>query len=120
MPEYTFKCNSCEHQFEVIRSIKDESKEQCPICESECKQLVTGGAGFKFTPNRTNGVWDVGKFEKAQGYVKSDIEGWDQAGREKEEEQKLERQKIDEMIGALTPEVEKEIAGVALAKENNG
>ncbi len=35
MPLYDFKCFSCNKDFEVLRSMKDESKVKCEFCKSE-------------------------------------------------------------------------------------
>jgi len=33
MPIYEYKCNKCEHQFEIVQGVKDPVKKKC----SECK-----------------------------------------------------------------------------------
>lgn len=33
MPEYTYKCFDCEHQFDIVQSIKDSKLHKCPNCK---------------------------------------------------------------------------------------
>ena len=39
MPTYDRACLKCEHDFEIKRSIKDDSPIPCPKCGAETKQL---------------------------------------------------------------------------------
>lgn len=49
MPTYDYKCESCQHTFEVFQSIKDEPLKKCPNCgKDKLKKLITGGAGLIF------------------------------------------------------------------------
>lgn len=52
MPTYSYKCNSCNFQFDrfhKMSEIKDDSsEEQCPQCNSECKRIIHGGTGVIF------------------------------------------------------------------------
>jgi putative FmdB family regulatory protein len=58
MPTYQFQCISCEHLFEVIQSINDESVPTCPQCQGEAKKIFGGigvlfkGPGFYKTDSR--------------------------------------------------------------------
>ncbi|QDP62380.1 MAG: hypothetical protein Unbinned8472contig1000_80 [Prokaryotic dsDNA virus sp.] len=41
MITYTYKCSSCEHQFEIKQSIKDETLTECPKCKKpELKKII--------------------------------------------------------------------------------
>jgi len=45
MPNYDFKCNTCEHKFSLLVSIADKDKVKCPRCGSgSVRQLFTGFA----------------------------------------------------------------------------
>ncbi len=35
MPIYEYKCKTCEHAFETLRSMRDESPAPCPTCGGE-------------------------------------------------------------------------------------
>ena len=49
MPTYSYKCNSCEHQFDVMQGINDERLKTCPECNKDTlKRLLGTGAGFLF------------------------------------------------------------------------
>jgi putative FmdB family regulatory protein len=49
MPTYEYKCESCNHEFEVMQSMKDEPLKKCPNCgKNKLKKLVSGGAGLIF------------------------------------------------------------------------
>jgi len=44
---YVYQCQGCNHKFEIQQSIKDESRAQCPSCQTiTTTRLITGGAGF--------------------------------------------------------------------------
>ena len=44
MPIYEFKCNNCDHQFDILESVKehDQHKEKCPKCKSDDIERVLG------------------------------------------------------------------------------
>ena len=45
MPIYEYRCQECEHEFEVlVRSSKSSSV--CPACESEALEKKVSGGGF--------------------------------------------------------------------------
>ena len=47
MPIYEYQCESCGHQFDIIRKVSDDKLKICPKCnEPKLKKLVTA-AGFK-------------------------------------------------------------------------
>jgi putative FmdB family regulatory protein len=49
MPTYDYKCENCNHTFEVLQSIKDEPLIKCPKCgKNKLKKLISGGAGLIF------------------------------------------------------------------------
>lgn len=48
MPTYSYKCDSCEHQFDIIQKMSDDKLTTCPECEKESLvKIITGGAGFQ-------------------------------------------------------------------------
>ena len=48
MPTYDYRCNSCDHEFELFQSMKDSPKRKCPECgKLKLERLIgTGGAGI--------------------------------------------------------------------------
>ena len=50
MPTYDYKCEKCEHQFEVFQSMKDDRLTDCPLedCDGRVKRLLGTGAGIIF------------------------------------------------------------------------
>jgi putative FmdB family regulatory protein len=49
MPTYDYKCESCNHTFEIMQSIKAEPLIKCPNCgKNKLKKLISGGAGLIF------------------------------------------------------------------------
>lgn len=47
MPTYDYKCDNCNHTFEVMQSIKDEPLIKCPNCgKNKLKKMISSGAGF--------------------------------------------------------------------------
>ena len=62
MPVYTYKCNNCEHRFEVRQRFSDDPIKECPHCHvngdvrrvSSPVGVVFKGSGFYVTDNRSN------------------------------------------------------------------
>jgi len=46
MPTYDYRCNNCNHEFELFQSMKDSPKRKCPECgQLKLERLIgTGGA----------------------------------------------------------------------------
>jgi putative FmdB family regulatory protein len=66
MPVYTYKCDQCDHQFEVRQRYSDAPLTECSRCGGRIRRLIVPvgvvfkGSGFYVTDNR-NG--------KANGYL---------------------------------------------------
>ena len=45
MPTYDFKCDDCELETEIVRSMKDTSDVLCEKCSKPMRQVISGG-GF--------------------------------------------------------------------------
>lgn len=61
MPTYDYRCESCDHRFELTQSIKDDPITICPNCGAEAVVKVFGvpgiafkGSGFYKTDNRAS------------------------------------------------------------------
>ena len=49
MPTYEYKCNACEHEWEVFHSIKQKPIQICPKCKANnVKRLISIGGGIIF------------------------------------------------------------------------
>ena len=49
MPTYDYVCQSCEDQFEIVQSMKDDPLLNCPSCKSpSLHRLIGAGAGIIF------------------------------------------------------------------------
>lgn len=49
MPTYEYRCDACEHEFEMFQSITAGAIRKCPECgKLKVKRLISSGAGFIF------------------------------------------------------------------------
>ncbi len=49
MPTYEYKCNACDHRFELFQSMKDGPKRKCPRCgKNALERLIGTGAAVLF------------------------------------------------------------------------
>ncbi|MEO1007641.1 MAG: zinc ribbon domain-containing protein [Planctomycetota bacterium] len=49
MPTYDYRCNACEHEFELFQSMKDAPKKTCPECgKRKLERLIGTGAAVLF------------------------------------------------------------------------
>jgi len=50
MPTYDYRCNNCEHVFELFHSINAEPHQDCPKCGSNgsVQRLISAGNGLIF------------------------------------------------------------------------
>ncbi len=47
VPQYDYRCDACEHEFEVDQSIKDDPICKCPKCgKKKVKRLISAGTTF--------------------------------------------------------------------------
>lgn len=52
MPTYTYKCNECEHQFDIIQKISEDKLTDCPECEKKAlEKIISAGGGVQFKGN---------------------------------------------------------------------
>jgi hypothetical protein len=60
MPTYEYRCSACQHQFEIVQSIKDDALTTCPECGGELRKvfglpgIVLKGGGFYNTDSRSS------------------------------------------------------------------
>ena len=49
MPTYDYRCDACEHEFELFQSISDPVKRKCPECKKQkLRRLFGTGAAVVF------------------------------------------------------------------------
>ncbi len=47
MPIYEYKCDICDHQFEILQKINDVPAKTCPECNSHNLRKLVSAAAFK-------------------------------------------------------------------------
>jgi len=58
MPIYQYRCDPCENDFDVAKSVHDESIPLCKICNENTRKVFSlggimfNGSGFYSTDNR--------------------------------------------------------------------
>ena len=77
MPTYTYRCNKCNHQFDIRQRMSDEPLTTCSVCHTEQSLrkvlnsvgIVFKGSGFYVTDNRgkQNGVPSTNGKSSANG-----------------------------------------------------
>ncbi|UYV12556.1 MAG: zinc ribbon domain-containing protein [Phycisphaera sp.] len=49
MPTYDYRCNACDHEFELFQSMSDSVKRTCPKCgKRKLERLIGTGAALLF------------------------------------------------------------------------
>ena len=60
MPTYTYECEKCAHNFELIQKITDPPRKRCPECRCKVFRVIhpvghiLKGSGFYRTDNRSD------------------------------------------------------------------
>ena len=75
MPTYDYRCDACEHEWELFQSIKAEPEKKCPVCKKKkARRLIGAGAGlifkgtgFYLTDYRSKSYKDAAKADKSAG-----------------------------------------------------
>ena len=59
MPQYTYRCKNCSHEFSIEQRMSDSSLTDCPECKGELRKVISRvsgvvfkGSGFYVTDNR--------------------------------------------------------------------
>ena len=73
MPTYDYRCEACEHEWELFQSIKAEPEKKCPACKKKkARRLIGAGAGlifkgtgFYLTDYRSKSYKDAAKADKS-------------------------------------------------------
>lgn len=49
MPTYIYRCKRCNHEVEIMHSIKDAPRKKCPRCgKNGLRRMISGGGGIIF------------------------------------------------------------------------
>ena len=80
MPTYDYRCNACDHEFELFQSMTDKVKRTCPKCgKRQLERLIgTGaallfkGSGFYETDYRSDSYKKAADADKPKGDGKPD------------------------------------------------
>ncbi|MFA9477878.1 FmdB family zinc ribbon protein [Phycisphaerales bacterium AB-hyl4] len=75
MPTYDYRCEACEHEFELFQSITAKPVRKCPECgKMKVRRLIGTGAGIIFkgsgfyeTDYRSKSYKDAAKADKEAG-----------------------------------------------------
>lgn len=76
MPLYTYRCNECDHEFQVRQRMVDDPLTECPVCSGKIRRVVSSvgvvfkGSGFYVTDNRSSNI--NGKSTKTKSTEKNE------------------------------------------------
>lgn len=95
MPIYSYKCNACGHQSDVLQKMSDAPLTKCPACgkDSYSKQLTAAGFVLK------GGGWYVTDFKDQKG-----------KGQDKKQNTQGEKKSGDDTTGKENNHVENSVA----------
>ena len=48
MPTYQYRCLDCDHEFEIVQKMSDDTLKECSECNGKLKRLIGSGAGIIF------------------------------------------------------------------------
>jgi putative FmdB family regulatory protein len=75
MPAYDYKCEACEHTFELLKSIdsrNDPEKEECPKCKKK-KVKMQIGAAVMMDSVRVFGLKPTGQHKERMEQIKHNL-----------------------------------------------
>jgi len=89
MPTYEYRCDKCNHEFEVFQLITEEPLSRCPKCRGKVTRLISAGAGLIF---KGSGFYITDYKKKGTGESASDSTASSDA-KSKERDKKSENTK---------------------------
>jgi len=73
MPTYEYKCDNCDHRFEIVQSMKDKHKRKCPNCKkSKLKRVMGTPLVFVKGEPQSIGHWAERNTQKMGSYELSE------------------------------------------------
>ncbi|MBT4835753.1 MAG: zinc ribbon domain-containing protein [Methylococcales bacterium] len=51
MPIYEYQCEDCEHKFEIMQKMSDDSLSDCPECNQSSLRKLVSATGFRLKGN---------------------------------------------------------------------
>src|SRR5215208_8289010 len=78
MPTYTYRCQSCGHQFDIFQKFADTPLTECPECHGALKKVlhpvgvVFKGSGWYITDSRPAQASENGGSDKSEKPEKTD------------------------------------------------
>ena len=49
MPTYTYRCDACKDEFDVVQMMSDIPVKSCPKCGDDVRRLIGKNIGIQFT-----------------------------------------------------------------------
>ncbi len=83
MPTYDYRCNACDHEFELFQSMSDAVKKKCPECGKLALERLIGtgaavlfkGSGFYETDYRSKSYKEAAKKDAEAAKSKAESAG---------------------------------------------
>ena len=63
MPTYQYRCQKCNHNFEIEQRISEDPLQQCPDCRNNSLKRVIGNVGLAFN---TSGFYITDSRKKSE------------------------------------------------------
>ena len=69
MPTYTYRCGQCEHKFDIVQRMSEDTLTDCPACQAAAlvKEIQSVGFALKGTGWYVTDFRDKGKTPKTDG-----------------------------------------------------
>jgi len=83
MPTYEYRCNACDHEFELFQSMSAPVKKKCPSCGKIALERLIGtgaavlfkGSGFYETDYRSKSYKDAARKDSEAAKPKAESSG---------------------------------------------
>ena len=89
MPTYDYRCNACNHEFELFHSIKDKPIRRCPVCKKlKVERLIGAGSTIIF---KGSGFYQTDyRSEEYKARVKAETSSSDSKDKKSKKEKKTD------------------------------
>ncbi len=110
MPTYDYRCNACEHEFELFQSMSESPKRTCPKCGKRKLERLIGtgaallfkGSGFYQTDYRSESYKKAQSADKPESKADSKPDAKSDTKPDKKTEKKSDTKKADKQPKAST------------------